>query len=71
MMGSSGGRFVRLWLCCLLSVPLREQASGMMWDCSGLGHVAQRFFGTKWYSDVPGERSTRDGDTGMISLKLS
>ena len=31
---------------------------------SGLGHVARRCFGTKWYDDVPGARSTRDGDTG-------
>ena len=29
-----------------------------------VGHVARRCFGTKWYSDVPGARSTRDGDTG-------
>ena len=47
----------------LLSVPLGEQASGRRWDCSCLGHVAQRCFGTKWYNDVPGARSTRDGDT--------
>ena len=26
--------------------------------------MARRFFGTKWYDDVPGARSTRDGDTG-------
>ena len=26
--------------------------------------MAQRCFGTKWYDDVPGARSTRDGDTG-------
>ena len=64
LLGSGGGRFVRLWRCCLLSVPLREQASGRRWDCSGLGHVARRCFGTKWYDDVPGARSTRDGDTG-------
>ena len=64
LLGSSGGRFVRLWRCCLLSVPLGEQASGRRWDCSGLGHVARRCFGTKWYDDVPGARSTRDGDTG-------
>ena len=38
--------------------------SGRRWDCSGLGHVARRCFGTKWYDDVPGARSTRDGDTG-------
>ena len=25
-LGSGGGRFVRLWRCCLLSVPLGEQA---------------------------------------------
>ena len=41
-----------------------EQASGRRWDCSGLGHVARRCFGTKWYDEVPGARSTRDGDTG-------
>ena len=29
--GSSGGRFDRLWRCCLLSVPLGEQASGRKW----------------------------------------
>ena len=63
-LGSGGGRFVRLWRC-LLSVPLGEQASGRRWwDCSGLGHVARRCFGTKWYDEVPGARSTRDGDTG-------
>ena len=43
---------------------MKEQASGRRWDCSGLGHVARRCFGTKWYDDVPGARSTRDGDTG-------
>ena len=64
LLGSGGGRSVRLWRCCLLSVPLGEQASGRRWDCSGLGHVARRCFGTKWYDDVPGARSTRDGDTG-------
>ena len=63
-LGSGGGRSVCLWRCCLLSVPLGEQASGRRWDCSGLGHVARRCFGTKWYGDVPGARSTRDGDTG-------
>ena len=31
---------------------------------TGLGHVARMYFGTKWYGDVPGARSTRDGDTG-------
>ena len=35
---------------CLLSVPLGEQASGRRWNCSGLGHVARRCFGTKWYT---------------------
>ena len=60
-LGSGGGRSVCLWRCCLLSVPLGEQASGRRWDCSGLGHVARRCFGTKWYGDVPGARSTRDG----------
>ena len=48
----------------LLSVPLGEQASGRRWDCSDLSHVARRCFGTKWCGDVPGVRSTRDGDTG-------
>ena len=61
LLGLGGGRFVRHWRCCLLSVPLGEQASGRRWDCSGLGHVARRCFGTKWYGDVPGARSTRDG----------
>ena len=64
LLGSGGGRPIRLWRCCLLSVPLGEQASGRRWDCSGLGHVARRCFGIKWYDDVPGARSTRDGDTG-------
>ena len=64
LLGSGGGRSVCLWRCRLLSVPLGEQASGRRWDCSGLGHVARRCFGTKWYDDVPGARSTRDGDTG-------
>ena len=64
LLGSGGGCFIRLWHCCLLSVPLEEQASGRRWDCSDLGHVARRCFGTKWYDDVPGARSTRDGDTG-------
>ena len=26
--------------------------------------MARKCFGTKWHGDVPGERSTRDGDTG-------
>ena len=56
-LGSGGGRSVRLWRCCLLSVPLGEQASGRRWDCSGLGHVARR------YNEVLEARSTRDGDT--------
>ena len=63
LLGSDGGRSVCLWRCRLLSVLLGEQASGRRWDCSGLGHMARRCFGTKWYSDVPGARSTRDGDT--------
>ena len=58
-MGSGGGRSVRLWRCRLLSVPSGDQASGI-WDCSDLFHVARRWSGTKWYSDVPG---ARDGDT--------
>ena len=62
--GSGVGRFIRLWHCCLLSVILGEQASGRRWDCSGLGHLVWRCFGTKWYSDVLWARSTRDGDTG-------
>ena len=61
-LGLGGGRSVCLWRCRLLSVPLGEQASGRRWDCSGLGHVARRCFGTKWYSDVLVARSTRDGD---------
>ena len=60
-LGSGGGRFVRLWRCRLLSVPLGEQASGRRWDCSGLGQVTRKCVGTKWYSDVPGARSSRDG----------
>ena len=62
--GLGGGQFVRLWRCRLLSVPLGEQASGRRRDCSRLGHMARRCFGTKWYSEVPGARSTRDGDAG-------
>ena len=38
---------------------LREEVG-----CSGLGHVARRCFCTKWYDDVPGAWSTRDGDPG-------
>ena len=26
--------------------------------------MVRRCFGTKWYGEVPGARSTRDGDTG-------
>ena len=63
-LGSGGGCFVRLWHCRLLSVPSGEHASGRRWDCSGLGHVARRCFGTKWYSDVAEAQNTRDGDTG-------
>ena len=70
-LGSGGGRPVCLWRCCLLSVPLGEQASGRKWDCSGLGHVARRCFSTKWYDDVPGaqiiitlRRAQKFGDTG-------
>ena len=50
----------------LLSVPLGEQASGKTREVGllGLGHVERRGFGTKWYDDVPGTRSTRGGDTG-------
>ena len=44
-------------------MPLGEQASGRRWDCSGLDHVVLRCFGTKWYSEVPGAGSSRDGDT--------
>ena len=40
-----------LSICCMLSVPLGEQPPGRRWDCSGLGHVARRYFGTKWYND--------------------
>ena len=65
-MGSGGGRFVCLWRCRLLSVPLGEPASGRKWDCSGLDHVVRRCFGTKWYGEVPGARSTRDGDTRKL-----
>ena len=60
---SDGGRFVRLWRCRLLSVPLEEHASGKRWDGSGMGHVARKCFGTIWYSDVPGAPGTRNGDT--------
>ena len=67
-LGSGGGRSVRLWRCCLLSVPLGEQASGRRWDCSGLGRVARRCFGTKWYDDVPGARSTRDGTAVLLGF---
>ena len=61
-LGSGGGRLSLISGVVvsfrLLWVPLGEQASGRRWDCSGLGHV-----GTKWYSDEPGARSTRDGGT--------
>ena len=67
-LGSGGGRFVCLWRCRLLSVPLGEQASGRRWDCSGLDHVVRRCFGTKWYGEVPGARSTQDSDTGKFLL---
>ena len=60
LLGSGGGRSACLWHCPLL-VLLEEQASGRRLDCSGLGHVTRRCFGTKWYNDV---RSARDGDTG-------
>ena len=63
---SGGGRFVRLWRCCLLSVLLGEQASERKRDRSGLGHVTRMCFGTKWYDEVPGARSTRDGDSGNV-----
>ena len=58
------------FVLALLSVvgPLREQASGRRWDCSGLGHVARRCFSTKWYSDVPGARNTRDGNEDNSSF---
>ena len=74
-LGSGGGRSVRLWRkwrCCLLSVPLGEQASGRRWDCSGLGRVARRCSGTKWYDDVPGARSTRDGnDANEMAMRTT
>ena len=64
-LGSGGGRSVCLWRCCLLSVPLTEQASGRRWDCSGLGHVARRCLGTKMVQRCAGSTGvTRDGDTG-------
>ena len=28
--------------------------------------MVRRCFGTKWYDEVPGARSTRDGDTGKL-----
>ena len=71
LLGSGGGRSVCLWRCRLLSVPSGEQASGRRWDCSGLGHVARKCFGTKWYGEVPGARSTRDGQqfcSGFLNL---
>ena len=49
-------------VCCRCHWESRPQEGGG--DCSGLGHVARRCFGTKWYDDVPEARSTRDGDTG-------
>ena len=48
----------------LLSVVGAIGRAGRKWDCSGLSHVARRCFGTKWYDDVPGARSTQDGDIG-------
>ena len=70
-LGSGGGRSVCLWRCRLLSVPSGEQVSGRMWDCSGLGHVTRRCFGTKWYDEVPGARSTRDGKYAMSCHAMS
>ena len=49
-------------VCCRCHWASRPQYV-RRWDCSGLGHVARRCFGTNWYGDVPGARSTRDGDT--------
>ena len=70
LLGSGGGRSVCFWRCRLLSVPLGEQASGRRWGCSGLGHVARRCFGTKWYGEVPGARSTRDDSSFARFFKL-
>ena len=70
-LGLGGKRFICLWRCRLLSVPVGEQASGKRWDCSGLVHVARRCFGTKRYSEVPGARSTRDGDTVTPAMRTT
>ena len=56
-LGLSVRRFVRLWRCCLLSVPLGEQVSGRRWDCSGLGHVAR-----SWYKSCYERTSWRKFD---------
>ena len=53
-------------VCCRCHWESRPQEG--RWDCSGLGHVARRCFGTKWYGDVPRVQSTRDGDTGNVLL---
>ena len=64
-LGSGGGRSVCLWRCRLLSVPLGEQLP------QEGGGIAQAW--TTWSEgasapngtpEVPGARSTRDGDTG-------
>ena len=52
-------------VCCRCHWESRPQEGGGI--CSGLGHVARRCFGTKWYDEVPGARSTRDGDTGSFA----
>ena len=70
-LGLGGGRFVRRCRCRMLSVPLGEQALGRRWDCLGLGHLARRRFGTKWYNDVPGARSTRDeNNSSLVRYKI-
>ena len=61
-----GRRMLRSSLA-LLSVVGAIGRAGPMEEEGGMaqawpGHVARRCFGTKWCDDVPGARSTRDGN---------
>ena len=64
LLGSGGRRSVCLWLCRLLSVPSGDGIA------EAKGHVARRCFGTKWYSDVPGEYP-RYCDTGNEDISFA
>ena len=58
------GSTLRSSLALLSVVDAIGRTSGRRWDCSGLVHLAQRCFGTKWYNYVLGIRSTRDDKSG-------